>query len=164
MLYSWRWRGTKSTSPTLCREWSTSSHTFIAALGEFCSSLEDVAMLTGLPIFCNFHVVEALDNEGQRLVEELQASMAKSEIIQQGTYLSLVKYFKDSVGKNITCQLVAFFAYWLSYFVSRAHQRMASTASFFRWQPFWPKRSRFHWELGSWGSCTSGSVSAPEIW
>lgn len=34
----------------LISRWSSYFHTFVAAWGEFCSSLEDVFMLTGLPV------------------------------------------------------------------------------------------------------------------
>lgn len=85
-------------------------------------------MLTGLPLFGNFHVVDALDVEGENLVEELQDSMAKSKYISnKRTYLSWLKYFKDRVGKNSTCQLAAIFAYWLSYFINQARPKMGST-------------------------------------
>lgn len=69
-------------------------------------------MLIGLPIFGNYHVVDALGNEGERLVEELQDSMAKAKYAyNRGTCFSWVKYFKNRAGKNITCRLAAFFAY-----------------------------------------------------
>lgn len=75
-------------------------------------SLEDVAMLIGSTLFGNFHVVDALDVEGERLVEELHASMAKSKYSSNKvTYLSWVRYFKDGMGKDSPCQLAAFFAY-----------------------------------------------------
>lgn len=36
--------------------WSTETDTFVASLGEFGPSLEDVAMLTSLPLFGEAHV------------------------------------------------------------------------------------------------------------
>lgn len=73
-------------------------------------------MLIGLPLLGNFHVVDALDAEGERLVEELYTAMVKSKYTSnKATYLSWVKYFKDGMGKESPCQLAAFFAYWLSY-------------------------------------------------
>lgn len=44
----------------LVSRWSLSSHTFLAAWGEFCPSLEDMVMFTGLPIFGNYHVMDTL--------------------------------------------------------------------------------------------------------
>lgn len=41
--------------------WFTSSHSFAVAWVDFCSSLEGVAMLTSLPLFGNFYMVDALD-------------------------------------------------------------------------------------------------------
>lgn len=49
--------------------WSSHSHTFIAVRGEFCPSLEDVFMLTGLSIIGDYHTVDTLVNEGERLLE-----------------------------------------------------------------------------------------------
>lgn len=58
-------------------------------------------MLTGLPLFGNFNVVDALDNEGEKLVEKLHASVAKFKYSSnKATYLSWVKYFKYGSGKN----------------------------------------------------------------
>lgn len=75
-------------------------------------------MLIVLPTFGNFHVVDALDAEGEKLVEELHASMTKSKYSSnKGIYLSLLKYFKDGVGITSACHLATFFAYWLQYFV-----------------------------------------------
>lgn len=100
----------------LVSRWSSNSHTFVTALGEFCPSLEDVAMLIGLPTFGNFHLVDSLDVEGEKLVEELHAPMTKYSL-NKGTYLSWLKYFKDGVGITSHCHLAAFFTYCLSYFV-----------------------------------------------
>lgn len=59
-----------------------------------------------------------MDNEGQKLVKELQASLSKSKYsFNKATYLSWVKYFKDDAGKDSLCQLAAFLTYWLSFFV-----------------------------------------------
>lgn len=58
-------------------------------------------MLIGLPLLGNFHVVDALDAEGERLVEELYTAMVKSKYSSnKATYLSWVKYFKDGMGKK----------------------------------------------------------------
>lgn len=35
----------------LISRWSTESHTFVTAWGEFCPTLEDVTVLTSLPVF-----------------------------------------------------------------------------------------------------------------
>lgn len=35
----------------LVSKWSTKSHTFVASWGEFCPTLEDVIVLTGVPLF-----------------------------------------------------------------------------------------------------------------
>lgn len=84
-----RWRGTQSTWHSSCRGGLTSSHAFVAPLGEFCPLLEDVSMLTGLPLFDNFHMLDALDKEGESLVEELHTSMSKSKYCSnKATYLS----------------------------------------------------------------------------
>lgn len=38
----------------LISRWSSYSHTFEATWGEFCTSLEDVYMITGLPTFRDY--------------------------------------------------------------------------------------------------------------
>lgn len=49
----------------LVSRWSTSSPNFFVAWREFYPSLKDVAMLTDLTLFSNFHVVDALNAEGE---------------------------------------------------------------------------------------------------
>lgn len=102
----------------LVSRWSSHSHTFVAAWGEFSPSLEDVVMLTNLPLFGHTLVVDALDGEGEQLVEDLRASMADAKYVTNKlTYLTWARYFKDGPGVTSPCHLAAFFAYWLSFFV-----------------------------------------------
>lgn len=73
----------------LVSRWSSHSHTFVAAWGEFCPFLEDVAMLTNLPLFGHTLVLDALEGEGEQLVEDLRASMTDSKYMTNKlTYLS----------------------------------------------------------------------------
>lgn len=100
-------------------------------------------MLIGLPLLGNFHVVDALDAEGERLVEELYTAMVKSKYSSnKATYLSWVKYFKDGMGKESPCQLAAFFAYWLSYLAFLSPPEDAPIVLSSPLRPFRPKRSR----------------------
>lgn len=102
----------------LISRWSSYSHTFVDAWGEFCPSLEDVFMFTGLLTFGDYHVVDALDNEGERLLALLHKTMNKAKYASnKGTYFSWLSYFIKGAGLNSEVQLAAFFAYWLSYFV-----------------------------------------------
>lgn len=101
----------------LISRWSSYSHTFIAAWGEFCPSLEDVFMLTGLSTFGDYHTVDALDDEGERLLALLHKTMSNAKSSNKGTYLSWLTYFIKGAGLNSEVQLAAFFAYWLSYIV-----------------------------------------------
>lgn len=55
-------------------------------------------MLTDLTLFGNFHVVDALDDKEEKLVEELQASMAKSEYMSNKTPISLGSSISKIVG------------------------------------------------------------------
>lgn len=57
--------------------WLSHSHTFFSAWGEFYPSLEDMAMITGLPMFCTFHTVDALDAKGKKLVEDLRDAILR---------------------------------------------------------------------------------------
>lgn len=62
--------------------------------------LEVMAMLTGLLLFGNVHVVVILDEEGRKQVAKLQALIY---LTNKATYLSWIKYFKDGAGKNSLC-------------------------------------------------------------
>lgn len=85
----------------LISRWSSYSHTFVAAWGEFCPSLEGVVKLTSLPMFGTYHVVDALDDEGEKLVEDLHDAMSRAKYTSnKGTYPSWLKYFKDGAGQN----------------------------------------------------------------
>lgn len=42
----------------LTARWSTESHTFFATWGEFFSTLEDVVVMTGLPVFGEIRAVK----------------------------------------------------------------------------------------------------------
>lgn len=98
--------------------WSSYSHTFIATWGEFYLSLEDVYMITGLLTFGDYHAVDALDDEGERLLAVRHETMAKAKYVSnKGTYLSWLTYFTKGAGLNDEVQLMALFTYWLSYFV-----------------------------------------------
>lgn len=92
--------------------WSSYSHTFVVAWGEFCPSLEEVVKLTNLPVFGTYHAVDVLDNEGEKLVEGLHDAMTRAKYISnKRTYLSWLKYFTEGAGQNSACQLATFFAY-----------------------------------------------------
>lgn len=46
-------------------------------------------MLTGLPTFGEYHAVDALDNEGERMLASLHETMTKAKYASnKGTYLS----------------------------------------------------------------------------
>lgn len=96
----------------LISRWSSHSHTFVAAWGEFCPSFEDVFMLSGLFMFRDYHAVDALDNEGKRLLKSLHDTMMRAKYISnKETFLSWLKYFTEDAGQNPEVQLAAFFAY-----------------------------------------------------
>lgn len=78
---------------------SSHSHTFVAVWGEFCPSLEDVFMLTELLMFGDYHAVDPLDDEGERLLEGLHDTMTRPKYaLNKGTYLLWLKYFTDGAG------------------------------------------------------------------
>lgn len=102
----------------LLSRWSSHSHTFVAARGEFSPSLEDVVVLTGLPMFGVHHAVDVLDGEGESMLGLLHNAMERAKYISNKlTYLSWMTFFVKGEGRNAEFQLAAFFAYWLSYFV-----------------------------------------------
>lgn len=51
----------------LVSHWSTESHTFIVALGEFGPTLKDVSGLTMLPLFGDVHVTGVVDEDRKKL-------------------------------------------------------------------------------------------------
>lgn len=102
----------------LLSRWSSHSHTFVAAWGEFSPPLEDVVFLTGLSMFGVHHAVDVLNGEGERMLGLLHNAMERAKYISNKlTYLSWMTFFVKGEGRNAEFQLAAFFAYWLSYFV-----------------------------------------------
>lgn len=94
-------------------------------LGRILPVSEDMAMFTGLSIFDNYHAMDVLSDEGDRLVEELQDSMAKAKYASnKGTYLSWVKYFKDGAGRAAHVSWLSFLPTGSPTLCSRAHQKM----------------------------------------
>lgn len=54
----------------LISRWSVESHTLVAARGEFGPTLEDVVVLTGLPIFGDAKVIAMSDDSRTKLDDE----------------------------------------------------------------------------------------------
>lgn len=96
----------------LVSRWSSHSHTFVAAWGEFSPSLEDVVVLVGLPIFGVYHVVDCLNDEGERMLGFLHDVTARAKYTSNKlTYLSWMNFFLKGQGRNAEYQLAGFFAY-----------------------------------------------------
>lgn len=51
---------------------STETHIFVVFWGEFGSLLEDIAILTSLPLFKDAHAIGTLEEEDQKRVEFLK--------------------------------------------------------------------------------------------
>lgn len=96
----------------LLTRWSVDTHTFVGASREFSLSLKDVTVMTGLPMFGNVQTVDLLDEDGTSLVKELQASLSRSKYAtNKATYLSMVKYFFEGIGRKSPHQVDALLAY-----------------------------------------------------
>lgn len=58
----------------LMSRWNTKTHTFVASWGKFSTLLEDVAMLTSLPLFGKAHAIRVtLSKEDQKRVKFLRS-------------------------------------------------------------------------------------------
>lgn len=89
--------------------WSTKSYTFIAAWGEFCTTLEEVIVLTDLLLFGEVRTIEllddseeiSLDGEGERKLESLKKVLSKSKLKTNSTYSSSVRYFTRELVRRV---------------------------------------------------------------
>lgn len=101
--------------------WSYKTHTFVESRGESGPSLEDVAMLTTLPLVRQPHATNLSPvREDNKRIKFLTKSLLKSKYSTNkvAIYLSWAKYFDEcGEGSNSPYQVKALLAYWLSYFV-----------------------------------------------
>lgn len=105
----------------LLSRWSTETHSFIAAWGEFGPTLEDVAVLTSLPIFGDTQVAhfKLTEKENKERHEALTSFLQKTKYgaAKKATFLTWATYFVDGPGNKSAYQLEAFLAHWLNYFI-----------------------------------------------
>lgn len=80
--------------------WSVESHTFVTAWGEFCPSLEDFVVLTGLLVFGESKAIKmygssdvTLDVEGEVKLLLLNEALFDSKHKNNSTYTTWVTYF-----------------------------------------------------------------------
>lgn len=74
---------------------------FIAAWGEFCQTLEDVIVLTGLALVGEVRTIKlpnnseeiASDGEGERKLEAMNNALSESKIKSKSSYSTWVRYF-----------------------------------------------------------------------
>lgn len=95
------------------------NHKFVASWGEFGLLLEDVAVLTSLPLFGDADGMElTLEADDQKRLEFLHKALSDSRnSANKATYLSWVKFFKDGEGRHIKFQVEAPMAYLLLFFL-----------------------------------------------
>lgn len=63
--------------------------------------MEDMFIITGLSTFEDHHTVDALDDEGERLLAGPHEAMTKAKYASnKGTYLSWLTYFTKGIGLN----------------------------------------------------------------
>lgn len=105
----------------LLSRWNTETHSLVAAWGEFGPTLEDVLVLTSLPIFGDTQVThfKLTDRENRERHEALTTFLQKTKYgaAKKSTFLTWAAYFVDRPGSKSAYQLKAFLAYWLNYFV-----------------------------------------------
>lgn len=94
----------------LMSRWSIETHTFLASWGGFFLALEDVAMLTSLPLFDEAHATGVmLKGEDQKKADYLTKSLSSSNhSTNKATYLSWVKYFNEGDGRYSPFQFELF--------------------------------------------------------
>lgn len=84
----------------LISRWSNKSHMFIAAWGEFGPTLEDVVVLTGLPVFGDSKAMPGdssakMDEEGEIRLGLLNEALTTSNHKGKSAYNSWVSFFTD---------------------------------------------------------------------
>lgn len=101
--------------------WSSESHTFVTAWGEFCPTLEDVVILTGLPLFGeaktivmpeSSEVVLDAEDKVRRILQN--EALFDSNTKGKSTYTTCVSYFTEGAGVKTSIVLEAMVAFWLS--------------------------------------------------
>lgn len=83
--------------------------------GEFVLTLEDVMMLTSLPVFGNVQVshFKLSEKDNMERYNALMSFLQKTKYgaSKKATYLTWASYFVDGTGKNEPFQFEAFLAY-----------------------------------------------------
>lgn len=89
----------------LISRWSIESHIFVAAWGEFGPTLEDVVVLTGLPVFGEVQAINVADDSSARLDVDgeirltlLNEALATSKHEGKSTYSTWVSFFTNGPG------------------------------------------------------------------
>lgn len=100
------------------------SHTFIAAWGEFGPTLEDVVVLTGLPVFGDSKTVAMPDDSSTKLDEEgkirlglLNEALTASKHKGKSPYNLWVSFFTDRPIGVSEVRVEAMLSFWLSWHV-----------------------------------------------
>lgn len=118
----------------LMSRWGIETHTLVTAWGEFVPTMEDVALLTSLPMFGEAQVTNlpVLTGENNKRIEALTSFLSKTKYsMNKSTYLSWAKYFMEGHGQNSPHQLDAFLTYWLNYFVFPSSLEVAMSSFVF---------------------------------
>lgn len=108
----------------LISRWSTESHTFVAAWGEFGPTLEDVVVLMGLPVFGEVQAVSiaddssvSLDVDGEIRLTLLNEALVASKHKGKSTYSTWVGFFTNGPGVASEVRVEAMLSFWLSWYV-----------------------------------------------
>lgn len=108
----------------LISRWSVESHTFVAAWEEFELTLEDVVVLTGLPVFGEVQAINVaddssagLDVDGEIRLTLLSEALVASKHKGKSTYSTWVSFFTSGPGVASEVRIEAMLSFWLSWYI-----------------------------------------------
>lgn len=118
-------------------QWSMETHTFVATLGEFMPTVEDVLHLTHLILRqgkCNWNQIREVD---QVKLNYLLTAMTTSS--KKQTYAIQSQFFDERDGNYSNNVVEAFLVNWLSCYMLPVSQKINPTSTVFPLQSKQPK-------------------------
>lgn len=120
------------------------SHTFVAAWDEFGPTLEDVVVLTGLPVFVEVQAMAIsdesstmLDDEGEIRLSLLNKALTASKHKGKSTCNTWFNFSTSGPRVASEVRVEVMLSFWLSWYVLPSGPEDALMPSFFRWRFVW---------------------------
>lgn len=109
----------------LISQWSIESHTFTAAWGKSCPTLEDVVALNGLPVFWQAKTIRLFedpeeivpDEADKKKLEALKNAFSNSKSSSKSMYALQARHFIFWMETGNDIKFEAMLSYWLSWYV-----------------------------------------------